>query len=260
MLTSLLPIVGLTLLFMIGIPVFAIDYNRRGRPRSPRLERMGGTVLINTWFMEYGYWLMGAGARVFSRAGMSPDAVSLIGLGLVISGSIAAGFGHFGLGGWLMIFGGMADAIDGIVARERGVSSNGGEFLDSMVDRYAEIASYIGLCYYYNDRPWAMGAVLFALLGSLMLSYCRAKAEALGVTDAPSGLMRRHERGLYVGLGIALAPVVAHFVEHDAPHPYHHLTVMACTLVGLLANLSALQIARYVRGKLSGTPPAMPGR
>jgi hypothetical protein len=95
-----------------------------------------------------------------------------------------------------------------------------------------------------------MGAVLGALLGSLMVSYCRAKAEALGVADAPSGLMRRHERALYLGLGIALAPVVAAVLEPGDPHPVYQLTVLACALVGLLANLSALRMASYVKRRL----------
>lgn len=247
---SIAPIVAITLVFILALPVFAFDYNRRGRPRTARIAKMGGTMLVNPWFMEYAYWFLDGPARLFTRLGLSPDALSFLGLGLIIAGSAAAGFGRFGLGGWLMLFGAMLDAIDGIVARKRGCASDRGEFLDAVVDRYAEIASYIGLCYYYNDRPWAMGAVLFALLGSLMLSYCRAKAEALSVTDAPNGLMRRHERALYLGLAIALSPVLAVLIEAHNPHPFFHLTVAGCALVGLLANISALQIAFYVRQKL----------
>jgi CDP-diacylglycerol--glycerol-3-phosphate 3-phosphatidyltransferase len=247
---SLVPIVGLTLLFVLGLPIFMVQYNRRGRPRTERIMRAGGSILLGQWFMEYGYWFLGVPARAFTRMGISPDMVTLFGLGIISLGSAAVGFGYFGLGGWLMIFGAMLDAIDGMVARESGRSSDAGEFLDAVVDRYAEIASYIGLCYYYNDRPWCMAAVLGALLGSLMVSYGRAKAESLGVHDAPSGLMRRHERAVYLGMGISLAPVVSHFVEPQNPHPVHHLTVIACALVGLLANISAIQMTSYVKRKL----------
>src|SRR5215510_5482259 len=236
---SLGPIVGLALLFVLGLPIFALQYNRRGRPRTDRIERAGGSILLSRWFMEYGYWLMRVPARTLVALGVSPDMVTLLGLATISLGSAAVGFGHFGLGGWLMLLGAMLDAIDGMVARESGRSSDAGEFLDAIVDRYAEIASYIGLCYYYNDRPFAMAAVLGALLGSLMLSYGRAKAESLGVHDAPSGLMRRHERALYLGLGIALAPVVSYFLEPGAEHPAYHLAIVACALVGVLANVSA---------------------
>ena len=255
---SIVPIVVITALFLLGLPVFAIQYRLRGQPRTERIQRSGGTVLMNEWIMEYGYWFMGAGARVFLWLRCSADVVTLLGFMLIAGGSVAVGFGYFGLGGWLILFGSMFDAMDGIVARESGRSSNAGEFLDSIVDRYAEIASYIGLCYYYNDRPWAMAAVLCGLLGSLMLSYSRAKAEALGVTDAPSGLMRRHERAVYLGLGIALAPVLAHWLERGNPHPFHHLTVVACAAVGILANFSALDLSRYVKRRLEKKPVVHP--
>jgi len=248
---SIAPIVGLVLLFVLGLPIFAFQYNRRGRPRTERIQSAGGSILLNQWLMEYGYWLLNVPARTLAAFGVSPDVVTLVGLVIISLGSAAVGFGHFGLGGWLMLFGAMLDAIDGMVAREMGRSSDAGEFLDAVVDRYAEIASYIGLCYYYNDRPWAMGAVLCGLLGSLMVSYCRAKAEALGVQDAPSGLMRRHERALYLGLGIALAPVIAVFQESGDEHPVYYLTVIACAMVGLLANVSALRMASYVKAKLA---------
>jgi CDP-diacylglycerol--glycerol-3-phosphate 3-phosphatidyltransferase len=261
--TSLVPIVVLGVVWFLGMPIFAYQYNRRGRPESARLQGVRGSILLNKWLMEYGYWVMRAPMRFFVRIGVSPDALTLFGLGIISAASVAVGFGYFGLGGWLILFGSMLDAIDGMVARETGRCSDAGEFLDAIVDRYCEIASYIGLCYYYNERPWAMGAVLGALLGSLMVSYGRAKAEALGVHDAPSGLMRRHERALYIGLGIAMAPVAAYFVEPGSSHPLYHLTIIACVLVAVLSNLSAVKMSAYVKRKLreassGGMPSSTP--
>jgi len=250
MMTSLGPLVGLVAVWLLGMPIFAYQHNRRGRPETERVSKAGGSVLLGRWLMEYGYWVMRAPARLFVGLGIRPDVITILGLIVVSAGSAAVGFGHFGLGGWLILFGSMLDALDGIVAREMGISSDAGEFLDAIVDRYCEIAGYIGLCYYYNERPFAMGAVLGGLLGSLMVSYGRAKAEALGVHDAPSGLMRRHERALYLGLGIALAPIVAFFQENGNPHPVYYLTVVACIMVGLLSNWSALKMSAYVKRQL----------
>src|SRR5262245_21058681 len=250
MMTSLGPLVGLVALWLLGMPIFAAQYNRRGRPQTDRISKAGGSPLLGRWLMEYGYWVMQAPARLFAGLGVRPDVITILGLVVVSGGSAAVGFGHFGLGGWLILFGSMLDALDGMVAREMGLSSDAGEFLDAMVDRYCEIAGYIGLCYYYNERPFAMAAVLGALLGSLMVSYGRAKAEALGVADAPSGLMRRHERALYLGLGIALAPIVAYFQEYGSDHPVYYLTIVACVMVGLLSNWSALKMSAYVKRQL----------
>jgi CDP-diacylglycerol--glycerol-3-phosphate 3-phosphatidyltransferase len=248
--SSLGPILVLSALWLVGLPIFAYQYNRRGRPQTERIVRAGGSILLGRWFMEYGYWVMAAPARFFIWLGVTPDKITLLGLFTVSAASVAVGFGYFGLGGWLIIFGSMLDALDGIVARKTGQCSDAGEFFDSIVDRYCEIASFIGLCYYFNERPWAMGAVLFALLGSLMVSYGRAKAEALGVHDAPSGLMRRHERAIYIGLGIALAPLLAFFLEPGSTHPIYHLTIVACVVVGTLSNLSAIKMSAYVKRKL----------
>ena len=250
MMTSLGPLVGLVALWLLGMPIFAYQYNRRGRPQTERIQKAGGSVLLGRWVMEYGYWVFQAPARLFARLGIRPDVITIFGLVVISGGSVAVGFGHFGLGGWLILFGSILDALDGMVAREMGISSDAGEFLDAIVDRYCEIAGYIGLCYYYNERPFAMAAVLCALLGSLMVSYGRAKAESLGVNDAPSGLMRRHERALYLGLGIALAPIVAFFQESSNPHPVYYLTVVACIMVGLLSNWSAIKMSAYVKREL----------
>src|SRR5215470_2774727 len=163
MMTSLGPLVGLVAVWLLGMPIFAYQHNRRGRPETDRVSKAGGSVLLGRWLMEYGYWVMRAPARLFVGLGIRPDVITILGLIVVSAGSAAVGFGHFGLGGWLILFGSILDAI---------------------VDRYCEIAGYIGLCYYYNERPFAMAAVLGALLGSLMVSYGRAKAEALGITDA----------------------------------------------------------------------------
>ncbi len=247
--TSIVPLVALFSLFVIGLPIFAHSWNRRGKPKTERIERAGGTFLLNTWLMEYGYWFMNVPARGFVKLGFSPDVVTLIGLAVILGGSVATGCGMFGIGGWLLVIGSMLDAMDGMVARAQGRSSDAGEFLDAVVDRYAEIFTYIGFIYYMDEVWWSLGGVLAALLGSLMVSYVRAKGESLGV-DAPSGIMRRHERALYIGVGTSMAPVVAHFTEPGNNHPYYFLTVGTLWLVGVLANYSAFRSILFVRRAL----------
>jgi CDP-diacylglycerol--glycerol-3-phosphate 3-phosphatidyltransferase len=254
--TSIAPLLAIFALGIIGLPIFAHSYIRRGRPKTERIQKAGGSFLLNTWLMEYGYWFMGVPARGFVMLGLSPDAVTIIGLATITAGSVATGTGYFGLGGWLLVLGSMLDAMDGMVARAQGKSSDAGEFLDAVVDRYAEVATYIGFIWYMNETWWALGAVVAALLGSLMVSYVRAKAEALGI-EAPSGIMRRHERALYIGLGTAMAPVLAYFTEpvpwrdsSGAEHPHYYLTVGALWIVGILANYSAVRSIWFVRNAL----------
>ena len=240
---SLGPLVTIFALWWLGLAVFAARTAIKGRPRTERIERAGGSPFLGTWLMEYGSWVAGLIARPFIRARLSPNFVSLLGLAVVISASVAIGVGAFGLGGWMLCLGSILDAVDGMVARAQGSSSDGGEFVDATVDRYAEVASFMGLVYYYNELWWGLAAVLGALLGSLMVSYVRAKAESLGL-DPPAGPMRRHERALYLGVGCAMAPVVAHFTERGAAHPNYYLALTATALIAVFANYSALVTIR----------------
>ena len=110
-----------------------------------------------------------------------------------------------------------------MVARLTGLSSEAGETLDAIVDRYAESAFFVGLLVYYRDSPVITALVAVAMVGAFMVSYTSAKAEAQHV-EPPRGLMRRSERATYLlaGSGLsafsrALLPTSASVVQRDAP-------------------------------------------
>jgi phosphatidylglycerophosphate synthase len=240
----------LLLLAIVGLPIFAIQFHRNGRQPSERLRRLGSTPLLGMWIMEYGYWLVRLPMRAARLVGASPDVVTLLGLAMTLGASVCLGLGWFALGGWVFLVGLMLDAVDGMLAREMKRVSIAGEFLDAMVDRYADFAVLAGLTFYYRDSVWAMGIVQGALLGSIMVSYARAKAEALEIHDAPGWLMRRHERGVYIGFGVALSPVMAGLVEPHVAHPVYHVALAACALVAVLSNIAAVRLFVDVRQRL----------
>lgn len=107
--------------------------------------------------------------------------------------------------GALILVGGIFDLFDGTVARRTGLASPFGAFYDSTLDRLSEIVVYLGLLSLYNDYRLELGdvgmiyTVLLAMAGSLMISYTRARAEALGI-ECSIGLMQRAERVLLIGL------------------------------------------------------------
>ena len=103
----------------------------------------------------------------------------------------AAAYGRFALAGWLYFLCGILDILDGRVARIRGQVSQAGAFLDSVIDRYAELFVFGGMTVFYRDS-WALSAVLLASLGSLMVSYTRARGEALVVRAVPSRRPDQH--------------------------------------------------------------------
>lgn len=112
---------------------------------------------------------------------------------------------HVRTAGALILLGGIFDLFDGTVARRTGLASPFGAFYDSTLDRLSEIVVYMGLLSLYNDYRLVLGdvgmiyTVLLAMAGSLMISYTRARAEALGI-NCSIGLMQRAERVLLIGV------------------------------------------------------------
>jgi len=111
--------------------------------------------------------------------------------------------------GALILIGGIFDLFDGSVARRTGLASPFGAFFDSTLDRLSEIVVYLGLLSLYNSYRMELGdvamiyVVMLAMAGSLMISYTRARAEALGM-ECSIGLMPRAERVLLIGLAAVL--------------------------------------------------------
>jgi CDP-diacylglycerol--glycerol-3-phosphate 3-phosphatidyltransferase len=139
------------------------------------------------------------------RRRVHPNALSTMGFLITISSAFAFHSNHIRTAGALILLGGVFDLFDGRVARATGLASRFGAFYDSTLDRISEIAVYLGLLSLYNDYRLELGdvgtiyAIMLAMAGSLMISYTRARAEALGI-DCKVGLMQRGERVVAIGL------------------------------------------------------------
>jgi CDP-diacylglycerol--glycerol-3-phosphate 3-phosphatidyltransferase len=145
-------------------------------------------------------------AGLLLRLGFSPDSLTLLGLVLSILAGIQAGRGRMLGAGLLLVFGGLCDILDGSMARRGGVGTRRGAFLDSTLDRLAEIAVFLGLLVHYDGRLFLQVMTLLALSGSLMTSYARARAEGLGI-DCKVGLLERPERLILIIVGLLAAPL-----------------------------------------------------
>jgi len=137
--------------------------------------------------------------------GVHPNAITTLGFAVTVSAGIAYFLGHVRIGGFLVLIGGIFDILDGQVARGSGKSSVFGSFYDSTLDRISEIVVFLGIFSLYGGGhpdfplPWMVYVVAAAMAGSLMVSYTRARAEALGL-DCKVGLMQRPERVVLVGV------------------------------------------------------------
>ena len=184
-------------------------------------------------------------AKAAHRIGLTPNRISVISVALAFLSAIA----YWAYGTWqtqklyillatvLLLLSGFCDALDGVLARLYQETTAFGGFLDSLLDRYADAAVYVGiivggLC----NQFWG----LTALVGSLLVSYARARAEAAGIKMESVGLVERAERIIM----LAAASIAAVFWQ-----PTTAMNV-GIILIAILSNLTVFQRGLYVYGKL----------
>lgn len=163
---------------------------------------------------------LGLIGRRFAKVATSPTAWTIVGLTASLAGAAAYGSGGYAgefVGGVMVLLSGWFDIVDGAVARVTRKESKRGAFLDSALDRVAEVALFVGILVGGFSYPLV---VLLALSASLLVSYTRAKGDSLGVSLSGIGIGERSERLLilgvssllgFVGWGVLLVLVVAGF-------------------------------------------------
>lgn len=148
-------------------------------------------------------------ALLMERMGLTPNLVTIIGLLIAGVAAYLIGVGLWWAGGLVALFAGIFDMFDGALARNTGRASDFGALLDSTIDRVSEAVVLLGVLAYYlaSDNDWGAMLVYAALVGSIMVSYMRARSEGLGI-ECKVGMMQRPERVALTGLGL----IVAHWI------------------------------------------------
>ena len=234
--------IAVAVVTLATMPVFAVV--SRSRPMDPDVARRGKTILLGRWVRDWLMWLIGPLERAMVRAQVSPDALNFLGAAFGLSAGIAFGFGAFGAAGWLILLGGASDVFDGRIARARGIVSENGAFLDSTLDRFAEAFTFLGLVVYFAATPVAAFLAAAAMSGSLLVSYARARGDALGVS-VTGGLMQRAERLVLLALAALLDPLM----ESRGWSPHGALVIGAILLIALGAwGTACWRVAAVSRG------------
>ncbi len=175
-------------------------------------------------------------ARFISYTGISPNVITIIGFVLMIGVAIVLARGHLFLGGLLIIGVALFDALDGTLARMMGRTSRFGAFLDSTLDRFAEAVIYLGIMIHLMgepDRELDIILIYATIVGSLMVSYARARAEGIGV-PLKDGLFTRFERIFLLVTGLL----------------FNQLR-LALWLLAIFSNLTAVQ-QMYLVWRITG--------
>ena len=170
-------------------------------------------------------------ARALLRAHVRPNHLTMLGLGVSIVAACALAQGRLRVGAVLLALAGLFDFFDGSLARLANSVSAFGAFLDSVVDRYSDLVVLLGVVLYYHRAADTTGVLLamVALVGTIMTSYTKARAQSIGVA-CEIGLIERPERLIVLIAGATF-----------------NLLTPAMIVLAVLTNLTALQRILYMR-------------
>lgn len=200
--------------------------------------------------------------RALIKIGFTPNLVTITGLVLNIGVAIIfikgaeqgnrGDLSYIGWAGALILFAGLFDMLDGQVARLGNMSSTFGALFDSVLDRYSELIMFLGICYYLVAHHYFLSslAAFIALIGSMMVSYTRARSEGLGIPNK-GGLMQRPERVILIAVAAITCGVTSHFIGGNYKYfmpgiPFHIFETMTIftlpiIVMAILTNITAIK-------------------
>ncbi|MFQ5638166.1 MAG: CDP-alcohol phosphatidyltransferase family protein [bacterium] len=186
---------------------------------------------VKNWYLR----LITPIVEFFVSLELNPNFLTTIGFILTIGAAVLFAYGELTAAGAIVLLAGTFDIIDGKVARATKRETKFGALYDSTLDRYSEVIMFFGMAFYFieADMYKTSIALSFALGGSVMVSYVRARAEALGF-QCKVGIMQRPERVVYIGVGAILSFI------HEAT------LILAIALIALFANVTAIQRVYHI--------------
>lgn len=207
--------------------------------------------------------------NLLARAGVTPNALTAMGFLINILATVVFVYGtnaargnlkYVALGGCVILLAGLFDMMDGRLARVSKQESRFGALFDSVLDRYSELVMFLGICYYLVAQGYFLSSLFafIAMIGSVMVSYVRARAEGLGV-ECRGGLMQRPERVLLVGITAILCGLVQvyvgefKFIIPDTNFPYfENITIFTFPIfvMAVLTNWTVIQRMRESKARL----------
>jgi CDP-diacylglycerol---glycerol-3-phosphate 3-phosphatidyltransferase len=207
------------------------------------------------------------------KIGFTPNLVTITGLVLnvgvaivFIKGAEEGNRGDLSYVGWagaLILFAGLFDMLDGQVARLGNMSSKFGALFDSVLDRYSELIMFLGICYYLIAKHYFISSLsaFIAMIGSMMVSYTRARSEGLGIENK-GGVMQRPERVVMTGLSAIACGITAHFIGGDYKfyvsflnfHLFETMTIftLPLSIMAILTNITAIRRLMHAKKELDG--------
>jgi CDP-diacylglycerol--glycerol-3-phosphate 3-phosphatidyltransferase len=250
---SLGPLLFINVFGLFTVLVFA--FIRKKNPPIPALDELEGrhhSRFLNKWLKEYWFWVTAPIEKIALKLGLTPNFFTTFGFVLSCLAGYAFYYGRMGVAGWCVIFAGTCDMFDGRIARITQKSSASGAFYDSVMDRFGELASLVGLAAFYRES-WIFWFVIAAIIGSMMVSYTRARGQAVGI-DCQGGVMQRPERIVYLGVGSIFSPIFGYLFSSYLPPHHEYLVIMAVILIAIMTSLTAIYRTIWIYRRLDDSP------
>jgi phosphatidylglycerophosphate synthase len=210
------------------------------RQHFKRLERERGLPLFGKAPLEAVYAAAMPLGKGLAAIGVSANAVTVASAFIAVGAGVAFATGHFGLGAATAIVASLADALDGIIAREMGTAGRFGQVLDTTVDRYVEALLVGGILYLVRADAVLFVVALAALVGGFMVSYASSVLRELGAEDK-NAPMRRAHRLIYLLAGAVLVPVVQSVLPSATQRVQLAPVLVALVAIAVVGNVTAVR-------------------
>ena len=202
---------------------------------------MAELKLLNKYWVNGFLTVIEPIAKLLINLKVHPHVITFAGLFLSILAFNFFRLGHFFYAGLMVILAGICDVLDGRLARETKQITKFGALMDSTIDRYSEVLMFLGIAIFFHDKQsYIIYLIIFAITGSFMVSYTRARAEGLGI-DCKIGLMQRPERVTYLAIGSLLGSI---------PKTKYIFLILAIWFIAIFANITVVQRIIFIRNRL----------
>jgi CDP-diacylglycerol---glycerol-3-phosphate 3-phosphatidyltransferase len=200
--------------------------------------------ILNKYFVNGFLAVVNPIGNLLESMGIHPHAITIAGFLFSIFSGLLFWKGHFATAGWMLIISGACDVLDGRLARSTKRVSQFGALFDSTIDRYSELAVFMGIVAFFNSTYICLLTIL-AIAGSLLTSYTRARAEGLGL-ECKIGLMQRPERLTFLSVAAIFGALFDRAFKTE-----FMLMKLALLLIAVFANITVVQRVVHVWRKLT---------
>lgn len=226
---------------------------------------------VKLQLQQLAYKFLDPFVKLLIKLGVTPNMVTLLGLILTLASTVVLIYGaemgdrvnhrYIGYAGLIILLAGAMDMVDGRLARVNNQAQPFGALFDSVIDRYSELIMFFGFCYYTVNQSYFFTSIFcfISMIGSIMVSYTRARAEGLGV-KASVGLMQRPERVILVAFASIATSLLSSKIGGDYrievdwfPRPvFETISIFSWSIffLAISANATALRRLVFARNEL----------